>query len=45
MKFHNPTGAITAYGKALGILTALQHREEFHAIIGQHDVPGCVAEV
>jgi len=44
-KFHNLTGAVTAYGKALGILTALQHREEFHAIIGQHDVPGCVAEV
>ena len=42
-KFHNLTGAITAYGKVLAILTALQHQEEFHAIIGQHDVPGCVA--
>lgn len=42
-KFHNLTGAIAAYGKVLAILTALQHREEFHAIIGQHDVPGCVA--
>ncbi len=43
-KFHNLTGAIAAYGKVLAILTALQqHQEEFHAIIGQHDVPGCVA--
>jgi hypothetical protein len=44
-KFHNLTGAIAAYGKALGILVALQHLEEFHATIGQHDVPGCVARV
>ena len=44
-KFHNLTGAIAAYGKALGILAALQHLEEFHATIGQHDVPGCVAGV
>ena len=43
-KFHNLTGAIAAYGKVLAILTALQQQqEEFHAIIGQHDVPGCVA--
>ncbi len=44
-KFHNLTGAIAAYGKALGILAALQHLEEFHATIGQHDVPGCVARI
>ena len=44
-KFHNLTGAIAAYGKALGILTALQHLEEFHATIAQHDVPGCVATI
>ena len=45
-KFHNLTGAIAAYGKVLAILTALQqHQEEFHAIIGQHDVPGRVAGV
>jgi len=44
-KFHNLTGAIVAYGKVLAVLTALQQQEEFHAIIGQHDVPGCVAAV
>ncbi len=44
-EFHNLTGAIAAYGKALAVLTTLQHREEFHAMIGQHDVPGCVAAV
>jgi hypothetical protein len=42
-EFHNLTGAIAAYGKALALLTALQQREEFHEIIGQHDAPGCVA--
>ena len=42
VKFHNLTGAIAAYGKALGILAALQHLEEFHATIGQQDAPGCV---
>jgi hypothetical protein len=44
-KFHNLTGAIVAYGKVLAVLTALQQREEFHAITGQHDAPGCVAGV
>jgi hypothetical protein len=29
----------------LAVLTALQQREEFHAITGQHDAPGCVAGV
>jgi len=33
--FHNLTGAITAYGKALALLTALQQREEFYAVIGE----------
>jgi hypothetical protein len=28
--FHNLTGAIAAYGKALALLTALQQREEFY---------------
>jgi hypothetical protein len=42
-EFHNLTGAIAAYGKALALLTALQPREEFHEMIAQHDVPGCVA--
>ena len=31
--FHNLTGAIAAYGKALALLTALQHREEFFTIV------------
>jgi len=44
-EFHNLTGAIAAYGKALAVLTTLQHREEFHAMIGQHDVPARVAAV
>jgi hypothetical protein len=43
-EFHNLTGAIAAYGKALALLTGLQPREEFHEMIAQHDVPGCVAE-
>ncbi len=42
-EFHNLTGAIAAYGKALALFTALQQREEFYAMIAQHDVPGCVA--
>ena len=31
--FHNLTGAITAYGKALALLTALQQREESYTIV------------
>jgi hypothetical protein len=37
--YHNLTGAIAAYGKTLAVLTALQQREEFHAMIGEHDEP------
>jgi hypothetical protein len=33
--FHSLTGAVAAYGKTLALLTALQQREEFYAIIGQ----------
>jgi len=44
-EFHKLTGAIAGYGKALGILTALQRREEFYAMIGQLDVPGCAQPV
>jgi len=44
-EFHNLTGAIAAYGKALALLTALQQREEFYAMVGQCDVPSCVAAV
>jgi hypothetical protein len=42
-EFHNLTGTIAAYGKALTLLTALQPREEFHEMIAQRDVPACVA--
>jgi hypothetical protein len=31
--FHNLTGAIAAYGKALALLTALQQREEFYMMV------------
>ncbi len=31
--FHNLTGAIAAYGKALALLTALQQREEFYTTV------------
>ena len=31
--FHALTGAITAYGKALALMTALQKREEFYTIV------------
>ena len=31
--FHNLTGVIAAYGKALALLTALQQREEFYTIV------------
>ena len=36
--FHRLTVAITAYGKALAILTALQQREEFYSIIAQYEL-------
>jgi hypothetical protein len=32
-EFHNLTGAIAAYGKALELLTALQQLEEFYAML------------
>jgi hypothetical protein len=33
--FHKLTGAIAAYGRALGLLIALQQREEFYAIVSE----------
>ena len=36
--FYSLTGAITAYGKALAILIALQQREEFYSIIAQYEL-------
>jgi hypothetical protein len=38
-EFHRLTGAIAAYGKTLALLTALQRREEFYAMIELLDVP------
>ena len=43
--FHNLTGAILAYGKALALLTALQQREEFYTIVGQCEFAECVEAV
>jgi hypothetical protein len=43
--FHRLTGAIAAYGKALGILTALQQREEFFTVVAQSELSKRVAEV
>ena len=42
--FHNLTGAILAYGKALALLTALQQREEFY-IVGECEFSECVEVV
>jgi hypothetical protein len=44
-EFHNLTGAITAYGKALELLTALQQLEEFYAMTGWHDLPAALQRV
>jgi hypothetical protein len=41
--FHSLTGAIAAYGKALAILTALQQREEFFAVVAQYELSERVA--
>jgi len=42
-EYHNLTGSIAAYGKALAVLTALMYREEFRAMIAQPDVRERVA--
>jgi hypothetical protein len=42
-EFHNLTGAIAAYGKALALLTALQELEELYAMLDRLDVPACAA--
>ena len=42
-EFHNLTGAIAAYGKALALLAEMQQLEEFYAMFGQLELPGCVA--
>jgi len=42
-EFHNLTGAIVAYGKALALLTELQQGEEFFAKIAPFDLSSCAA--
>ena len=37
-EFQALSGAIAAYGEALALLTALQKREEFYAVVGQHGI-------
>jgi hypothetical protein len=44
-EFHNLTGAIAAYGKALELLTAMQELEEFYAMIDLLDVPASAQPV
>ena len=44
-EFNKLTGAIAAYGKTLALLTALERREEFYAIIGEGGVPGCLQPI
>lgn len=41
--FHNLTGAIAAYGKALALLTAFQQREEFYTVISECEFSECAA--
>ena len=43
--FHRLTGAIAAYGKALALLTAVQQREEFFAVIAECERPEHLAAV
>ena len=42
-EFHNLTGAIAAYGKALALLRALEEMEEFYVMIDPEDAPVCGA--
>jgi hypothetical protein len=44
-EFHKLTGAIAAYGKTLELLTALQEREEFYAMIELLDLPASAQPV
>jgi len=40
-EFHKLSGAIKAYGKVLALLTALQQREEFYAVIHESEFSEC----
>ena len=44
-EFDNLTGAISAYGKVLALLIALQQVEEFYTVLGQYEFSECVAVV
>ena len=44
-EFNRLTGAIAAYGKTLALLTELQQREEFFALISEGGVPACLQPV
>ena len=44
-EFHNLTGAIAAYGKALELLAAMHELEEFYAMIDLLDVPASAQPV
>jgi hypothetical protein len=41
--FHKLSGTIAAYGKALALLTALHHREEFYFAVRDVEMPEAVA--
>jgi hypothetical protein len=43
--FHNLTGTIAAYGKALALLTALQEREELYTVINECEFSECAAVI
>jgi hypothetical protein len=43
-EFHNLTGAIKAYGKALALLVAARHQEEFYDIIRELSLDEYVSE-
>jgi hypothetical protein len=42
-EYHKLSGVIVAYGKTLALLTALQQREEFFAIVSQSELSASVA--
>jgi hypothetical protein len=43
--FHYLTGTITAYGKALALLVALEHREMFFSMVSRGDWSQCIATI
>jgi hypothetical protein len=41
--FYSLTGAIAAYGRALALLSALEQREEFYAVVGPSEFSECAS--